>query len=94
AMTVVMAARGYPGSYEKGDVIAGLETLPESSAQMCFHAGTTERGGKFTATGGRVLNLTARGSTLAEARKRAYAMADAIDWPGGFLRNDIGWRAL
>jgi phosphoribosylamine--glycine ligase len=94
AMTVVMAARGYPGSYEKGDVIGGLESLPETSSQMCFHAGTSMRDGKIVASGGRVLNLTARGATLAEAREKAYAMADAIDWPGGFLRRDIGWRAL
>ncbi|MCL4136733.1 UNVERIFIED_CONTAM: hypothetical protein GTU68_035189 [Idotea baltica] len=94
AMTVVMAAQGYPGSYQKGDVIGGLDGLPESSAQMCFHAGTSERDGKVTASGGRVLNLTARGSSLAEARQRVYDMADKIDWPQGFFRRDIGWRAL
>ncbi|MEY8831461.1 phosphoribosylamine--glycine ligase [Sedimentitalea sp. XS_ASV28] len=94
AMTVVMAAQGYPGSYQKGDVIGGLDALPETSAQMCFHAGTGRHDGRFVATGGRVLNLTARGDTLAEARRRAYEMADAIDWPGGFYRDDIGWRAL
>lgn len=94
AMTVVMAAQGYPGSYEKGDVIGGLDGLPESSAQMCFHAGTSERDGKVTASGGRVLNLTARGSSLTEARQRVYDMADNIDWPQGFYRRDIGWRAL
>ncbi|MEP3332890.1 phosphoribosylamine--glycine ligase [Sedimentitalea sp.] len=94
AMTVVMAAQGYPGSYQKGDVIGGLDGLPESSAQMCFHAGTSERDGKVTASGGRVLNLTARGSSLAEARQRVYDMADNIDWPQGFFRRDIGWRAL
>ncbi|MDU9004857.1 phosphoribosylamine--glycine ligase [Sedimentitalea todarodis] len=94
AMTVVMAAKGYPGSYQKGDVIGGLDGMPESSSQMCFHAGTSERDGKITAIGGRVLNLTARGSTLAQARDRAYAMTDSIDWPRGFCRRDIGWRAL
>ena len=94
AMTVVMAAKGYPGSYEKGSVIKGLDGLSEDSHQMTFHAGTTEVDGAITATGGRVLNLTARGATLAEARDRAYAMADQIDWPEGFLRRDIGWRAL
>ena len=94
AITVVMAANGYPGSYEKGSVIKGLDTLPEDSKNMVFHAGTTEKDGAMTATGGRVLNVTARGATLQEARDNAYAMVDAIDWPGGFYRRDIGWRAL
>ncbi|MGK7662948.1 MULTISPECIES: phosphoribosylamine--glycine ligase [unclassified Marinovum] len=94
AMTVVMAAKGYPGSYEKGSVIKGLDALPEDSSHMVFHAGTTARDGQITATGGRVLNVTARGATLAEARARAYEMVEAIDWPGGFYRSDIGWRAL
>ncbi|MFC2969701.1 phosphoribosylamine--glycine ligase [Acidimangrovimonas pyrenivorans] len=94
ALTVVMAARGYPGAYEKGSVIEGLENLPEDSFRMTFHAGTTERDGKITATGGRVLNVTARGATLAEAQSRAYEMVDRIDWPEGFCRRDIGWRAL
>ena len=61
---------------------------------MCFHAGTTEVDGRVVASGGRVLNATARGASLAEARDRAYAMVDAIDWPEGFCRRDIGWRAL
>ncbi|MGR3795443.1 phosphoribosylamine--glycine ligase [Vannielia sp. SX4] len=94
AMTVVLATEGYPGSYAKGSVIGGLEGLPETSTQMVFHAGTTTAGGKVTATGGRVLNATARGDTLAEARDRAYALAETIDWPEGFYRKDIGWRAL
>ncbi|MGH1330793.1 MAG: phosphoribosylamine--glycine ligase [Paracoccaceae bacterium] len=94
AITLVMAANGYPGAYEKGSVIKGLEALPEDSMNMVFHAGTRLSDGKITATGGRVLNVTARGATLREARDRAYAMADAIDWPGGFYRRDIGWRAL
>lgn len=94
AITVVMAANGYPGSYEKGSVIKGLEALPEDSSNMVFHAGTTAQDGQITATGGRVLNVTARGATLSEARDRAYAMVEAIDWPGGFYRSDIGWRAL
>ncbi len=94
AMTVVMAAEGYPGSYEKGSVIAGLEALPEDSWQMVFHAGTEAREGRVVASGGRVLNVTARGDALREARDRAYAMADKIDWPEGFYRRDIGWRAL
>ncbi|MEM9476670.1 MAG: phosphoribosylamine--glycine ligase [Pseudomonadota bacterium] len=94
AMTVVMASDGYPGAYEKGSVIEGLDVLAEDSAHMVFHAGTGSRDGKIVATGGRVLNVTARGATLNEARDRAYAMVDAIDWPGGFCRRDIGWRAL
>ncbi len=94
AMTVVMAAKGYPGTYEKGSVIKGLDTLPETSSEMCFHAGTGEKDGQIVATGGRVLNVTARGATLKEAADRAYAMVDRIDWPEGFCRRDIGWRAL
>ncbi|MDO6728895.1 phosphoribosylamine--glycine ligase [Marinovum sp. 2_MG-2023] len=94
AITVVLASNGYPGAYEKGSVIKGLEALPEDSSNMVFHAGTTAVDGAITATGGRVLNVTARGATLDEARKRAYAMIDGIDWPEGFYRKDIGWRAL
>ncbi|WP_085307116.1 phosphoribosylamine--glycine ligase [Planktotalea arctica] len=94
AITVVMAANGYPGAYEKGSVIEGLEGLLEDSFNMTFHAGTALSDGAIVATGGRVLNVTARGASLAEAHKRAYEMVDAIDWPGGFFRSDIGWRAL
>jgi phosphoribosylamine--glycine ligase len=94
ALTVVMAAKGYPGDYEKGSVVKVLKDIPETSSQMLFHAGTTEKAGQLTATGGRVLNLTARGDSLAQARARAYDMLDAIDWPEGFCRTDIGWRAL
>ncbi|NDW53970.1 phosphoribosylamine--glycine ligase [Aliiroseovarius sp. PrR006] len=94
AITVVMAANGYPGSYEKGSVINGLDALPEDSKNMVFHAGTTEVDGKITAAGGRVLNVTARGDSLQEARDRAYAMIEGIDWSEGFNRSDIGWRAL
>ncbi len=94
AMTVVLAANGYPGPYEKGSVIGGLDGLPETSSEMCFHAGSAIKDGRMVATGGRVLNVTARGATLAEARAKAYDMAGAIDWPGGFYRRDIGWRAL
>lgn len=94
AMTVVMAAQGYPGAYEKGSVIKGLDALPETAHEMCFHAGTAQKDGQIVATGGRVLNVTARGATLREAADRAYAMVDQIDWPEGFCRRDIGWRAL
>ena len=94
AITVVMAARGYPGAYEKGSEIRGLEGLPADSRNMVFHAGTKAAPGRVLANGGRVLNVTARGASLAEAHARAYAMVDAIDWPEGFCRRDIGWRAL
>jgi len=94
ALTVVLAAHGYPGAYGKGSQIRGLEELPEDSRHMVFHAGTAARDGQIIATGGRVLNVTARGATLAEARAEVYALVDRIDWPGGFCRRDIGWRAL
>ena len=94
AMTVVMAANGYPGSYEKGSVIRGLDGAPEDSSNMVFHAGTAMADGQIVASGGRVLNVTARGTSLQEARDRAYAMLGLIDWPEGFCRRDIGWRAL
>ena len=94
ALTVVLAAKGYPGAYEKGSEIGGLDALPADSSHMLFHAGTMRRDGSWIAAGGRVLAATGRGSSLAEAHDRAYALADAIDWPGGFHRRDIGWRAL
>ena len=94
ALTVVMAAAGYPGVYAKGSVIGGLEGLPEDATHMVFHAGTAEVGGNVVAKGGRVLNVTARGTNLQEARDRAYALVGQIDWPDGFCRSDIGWRAL
>ncbi len=94
AMTVVLAASGYPGSYEKGTAINGLDAITEDSFNVMFHAGTSEKDGQVVATGGRVLNATARGATLQEARDRAYALVDAVDWPEGFCRRDIGWRAL
>ncbi|WP_103256475.1 phosphoribosylamine--glycine ligase [Tabrizicola aquatica] len=94
ALTVVMAAQGYPGGYLKGSQIRGLEELPEDSRHMVFHAGTATRDAQIIATGGRVLNVTARGETLQQARDAAYALVDRIDWPGGFCRRDIGWRAL
>lgn len=94
AVTVVYAANGYPGSYEKGTEIKGLKSLPEDSMNMVFHAGTKMIDGVLCAVGGRVLNVTARGATLQEAKDRAYASLDQIDWPDGFYRKDIGWRAL
>ncbi|KGJ18742.1 phosphoribosylamine--glycine ligase [Paracoccus sanguinis] len=94
ALTVVLAAEGYPGDTRKGGVIGGLDGLPETATQMLFHAGTATQEGRVVANGGRVLNATGRGATLAEAQARAYALADAVDWPEGFYRRDIGWRAL
>jgi phosphoribosylamine--glycine ligase len=94
ALTVVMAAEGYPGAHAKGSAIRGLDGVAEDSFRMVFHAGTALRDGQVVAAGGRVLNVTARGASLAEARARAYGMVDRIDWPEGFCRRDIGWRAL
>ncbi|TRD21710.1 phosphoribosylamine--glycine ligase [Palleronia caenipelagi] len=94
AMTVVLAAKGYPGSYEKGTVIQGLDALAATSSQAVFHAGTKTQGDDIVAAGGRVLAVTARGEDLQEARDRCYAMAEQIDWADGFYRRDIGWRAL
>ncbi|WP_299967441.1 phosphoribosylamine--glycine ligase [uncultured Roseobacter sp.] len=94
AMTVVLAARGYPGSYEKGSVIGGLDALPADSRNMVFHAGTARSGGDVVASGGRVLAVTARAESLQAARDAAYEMVNRIDWAEGFYRRDIGWRAL
>ncbi len=94
AMCVVMAAAGYPGAYTSGEVLGGLDALPRGSRTMAFHSGTAASDGGTTSAGGRVLGLTARGATLREARDAAYGMVDAVDWPGGFCRRDIGWRAL
>jgi phosphoribosylamine--glycine ligase len=92
ALTIIMAARGYPGSYAKGEVIGGLG---ERSPQVkVFHAGTALEGEDVVSNGGRVLAVTARGDTLKDAHARAYARLKRIDWPGGFARSDIGWRAL
>jgi phosphoribosylamine--glycine ligase len=96
ALTVVLAARGYPGAYAKGTAIRGLvEALASDPDLLLFHAGTArDAGGRLLAQGGRVLDVTALGATLVEARARAYAAVDRIDWPEGFCRRDIGWRAL
>jgi phosphoribosylamine--glycine ligase len=93
ALTVVMATRGYPVDVPKGSEIRGAEGLDGPELKV-FHAGTLRRDGKLLANGGRVLNVTALGRTVAEARERAYAAVDKIDWPEGFCRRDIGWRAL
>ncbi|WP_296737806.1 phosphoribosylamine--glycine ligase [Mesorhizobium sp.] len=93
ALTVVMAARGYPGTPEKGSVIRGLDDAEQDGAQI-FHAGTAMNSGALVANGGRVLNVTATGGTVGEAQKKAYEAVDHIDWPEGFFRHDIGWRAV
>lgn len=93
ALTVILATKGYPGAYGKGSEIRGADAL-NSDAVHVFHAGTKRIDGKLIANGGRVLNVTALGKDVAEAQARAYAAADAIDWPEGFCRRDIGWRAL
>jgi len=94
ALTVVMASKGYPGVYEKGHVISGLEEAAAMPGVNLFHAGTARRGGDIVAVGGRVLNVTATGKDVAEARDRAYEAAARIHWDGCFYRKDIGWRAL
>jgi phosphoribosylamine---glycine ligase len=94
ALTVVMAAKGYPGSYEKGSIIEGLDAAAQVEGVEVFHAGTRSEGGKIVANGGRVLNICARGKSVREAQSRAYAAVDRINWPGGFCRRDIGWRAI
>ena len=94
AITVVYASRGYPGSHKTGNEILGIEKANEDEGVIIFQAGTKRLGNKIVSNGGRVLNVTATGATLKEARDRAYAAAGRIEWPGGFYRNDIGWRAL
>ncbi len=94
ALVVVMAARGYPGAYVKGTEIRGLEAANAVDGVTVFHAGTKAEGDTVVATGGRVLGVTAIGATVSEAQARAYQAVDALDWPEGFCRRDIGWRAV
>ncbi|MEM6627789.1 MAG: phosphoribosylamine--glycine ligase, partial [Pseudomonadota bacterium] len=94
AVCVVMAANGYPGGYEKGSVINGLDDAEALGDVTVFHAGTAERNGAVVASGGRVLGVTATGDTITHAVERAYKAVDEIDWPDGFCRRDIAWRAL
>jgi phosphoribosylamine--glycine ligase len=94
ALTVVMAADGYPGEPRKGTEIGGLAEAAALPGVTIFHAGTKRDGGRLLANGGRVLNVCAMGGTVAEARARAYAAVDRIDWPEGFCRRDIAWRAV
>jgi len=93
ALTVVMAAEGYPGTPKKGTAIDGVEKAEASGAKV-FHAGTAVTDGTLVANGGRVLNVTASGADVRTAQARAYTAVDSIDWPGGFCRRDIGWRAM
>ncbi|MGB0851751.1 MAG: phosphoribosylamine--glycine ligase [Pikeienuella sp.] len=94
AMTVVLAAKGYPGAYAKGEAIIGLEAANADADVMIFHAGTKLAEGQVVSSGGRVLAVTAVGDDIAAARGKAYDAIAKIDWPGGFHRKDIGWRAL
>ncbi|EJF87527.1 phosphoribosylamine-glycine ligase [Bartonella vinsonii subsp. arupensis OK-94-513] len=94
ALTVVMAAKGYPDSPQKGTVIRNLDQVKDLPNVKVFQAGTALYNGKLIAHGGRVLNITATGETVTQAQKRAYEAVDSIDWPEGFVRRDIGWRAV
>lgn len=94
ALTVVMAANGYPGTPQKGTEIKGLDKAAEVEGVEIFHAGTKLVDSRLLADGGRVLNVTARGKTVGQARDRAYEAVRRIDWPGGFCRSDIGWREI
>ena len=94
ALTVVMAAKGYPGAYARGTVIEGLDAAGAVEGVEIFHAGTKAEGGKILANGGRVLNVSAIGKTVREAQARAYEAISRIRWPEGFYRHDIGWRAV
>jgi phosphoribosylamine---glycine ligase len=94
ALTVVMAARGYPGPYAKGSVIEGLDDAAAVEGVEIFHAGTKQDGDRVLANGGRVLNVSALGKNVRETRTRAYEAVSRIRWPQGFCRHDIGWRAV
>lgn len=94
ALTVVMAAKGYPGNYAKGSLIEGLSDAAQVEGVKIFHAGTKSDGDHILANGGRVLNVCARGNSVAQAQQRAYAAVDKIKWPDGFCRRDIGWQAI
>jgi phosphoribosylamine--glycine ligase len=94
ALCVVMATRGYPGGYPRGSEIRGLDAAGALPGVEVFHAGTRRADGRIVADGGRVLGVTALGKTVAAAKARAYEAVDIIDWPQGFARRDIGWRAI
>jgi phosphoribosylamine--glycine ligase len=94
ALTVVMAAKGYPGDYAKGTRIEGLDEAAKVEGVEIFHAGTISEDGNILSNGGRVLNVCAMGNSISEAQQRAYAAVDRIQWPDGFCRRDIGWQAV
>jgi phosphoribosylamine---glycine ligase len=94
ALTVVMAAKGYPGTYARGSVIEGLDDAAAIEGVEIFHAGTKAEGGKIVANGGRVLDVCGLGGTVRQAQARAYEAISRIRWPDGFCRHDIGWRAI
>ena len=94
ALCVVMAARGYPGDYERGSRIGGLDGLTELDDVITFHAGTKRENDSIIANGGRVLGVTALGEDVKAAQSRAYQAIERIEWPQGFCRRDIGWRAI
>ncbi|MCR4521271.1 MULTISPECIES: phosphoribosylamine--glycine ligase [Bosea] len=94
ALTVVLAAKGYPAKPETGSIIRDVEKAEALDEVLVFHAGTKLKNGDLVANGGRVLNVVALGKTVGEAQKRAYEAVDKIDWPGGFCRRDIGWQAI
>ncbi|SIP97550.1 MULTISPECIES: phosphoribosylamine--glycine ligase [unclassified Bosea (in: a-proteobacteria)] len=94
ALTVVMAAKGYPARPETGSVIRGVDRAEAQGDVLVFHAGTAQKGGDLVSAGGRVLNIVAMGKSVSEAQAKAYRAVDAIDWPEGFCRRDIGWQAV
>ena len=94
ALTVVIANQGYPGNYEKDSVLGGLDALDDQEDLHIFHAGTKQQGDLILASGGRVLNVTGVGKSLKDAHRKAYDAVAVVEWPKGFYRKDIGWRAL
>jgi len=94
ALTVIMATKGYPDSYPRGSEIRGLDAAARVEGVQIFHAGTKSNGKRILANGGRVLNVTAMAPTIEQARARAYKAVELIDWPEGFYRHDIAWRAV
>ena len=94
ALTVVMAAKGYPGNYDRGTEIKNLDAAEKTDGVEIFHAGTKADGARILANGGRVLNVSAKGASVSEAQARAYTAIDKISWPEGFCRRDIGWKAI
>ena len=94
AISVVMAAKGYPGNYKKGTRIDGLDDAAKIEGVEIFHAGTVAKDGAILANGGRVLNVCAVGKTVRESQARAYQAIDRINWPDGFCRRDIAWQAV